>query len=116
MPETRAFNRWLLRPVMLLLAVAQLFVVIAPSFDRADDRDSGIHMEAEGTRQHYVHDDAACPACQAQHLVGGIIPPSHVVPVAVIEPTVRPVTFMAFSSGRDHHIASPRAPPVTRVV
>lgn len=116
MPAARVLNRWLLRPVMLLLAVAQLVVLVAPSFDRADDRDIGIHLETEGTRQHYVHDDAACPACQTQHLTGRVEPRMRVIAVAELEPNLGHAAFIALPSGRDHHPDSPRAPPVDRAV
>jgi hypothetical protein len=112
MPTARRLNRWLLRPVMLLLTLAQLVVVVMPAFDRADDRDSGIHLESAGTRLHYVHDDTACPACQAQHLVGRVVPPARVGAAAVLAPRMANPTLAALPHSRERHPASPRAPPV----
>lgn len=116
MPRVRGFKRWMLRPVMLVLTLAQLIVVLAPSIDRAEDRDSGIHMETQGTRLHAVHDDAACPACQAQHLIGRVVAPSRVVASDVLMPGLPASALLSASVGRDHHDSSPRAPPVARIV
>ena len=114
MPTARRFNRWLLRPVMLVLALAQLVVVLAPAVERVEDRDSGIHLETQGTRQHYVHDDTACPACQVHHLVGRVVAPERIVAVPVLEPHIGDVVLAAIPTGHDHYPASPRAPPVAR--
>ena len=115
-PDESPLSRLMLRPVLLLLALAQLVVLAAPGMDRAQDRDSGAHVEIEGTRLHYVHDDAACPACQAQQLIGRVMPTTRVVVVEILTPLVRPTGSRSPSASRGHHPAAPRAPPTNRIV
>ena len=59
------------RLLTILVAVGQLLVVGASCIDAAaGGRDERTHVEASGTRQHYVHNDAACEFCALQHLAG----------------------------------------------
>jgi hypothetical protein len=59
------------RLLTLLVAVGQLLVVGASWIDtEAGGRDQKTHVEAGGTRLHYVHDDATCELCALQHLSG----------------------------------------------
>ena len=55
----------------VLVAVGQLLVVGASWIDSAaGGRDQRTHIEAAGTRLHYVHDDSTCELCALQHLTG----------------------------------------------
>ena len=57
------------RLLTLVVAVGQLLVVGASWLDSAaGGLDQRTHVEAAGTRLHYVHDDSTCVLCALQHL------------------------------------------------
>jgi hypothetical protein len=115
MPKSRRFMQLLLRPVVLALSLAQLAVAVAPAIDRVEKRDAGIHLESEGTSLHYVHDDTACPACQAQHLIGRVVTPDRLVFFDVLAPRLAPTSSVATPLAASHHTTAPRAPPADRI-
>lgn len=115
MPKSRRIMQLLIRPVVLALSLAQLAVAVAPAGDRLERRDAGIHLESEGTSIHYVHDDTACPACQAQHLIGRVVPPVQLVLVDARAPRLASAAVVATPFAFSHHTTAPRAPPVNRI-
>ena|SRR5215212_7769897 len=107
------FRRLLTTPVRralaLLVAVAQMTVVLAPAL-HSTSNDGGMHFEAGGTRLHYTHDETACPACSAT-IGGPIVQPA---PLPEAPPRVLVAGARAIDAvGVDRLVAShPRAPPL----
>lgn len=115
MSKSRRLMRLVLRPVMLALGIAQLAVAVAPASERLEARELGSHVELDGTSIHYVHDDTACPACQAQNLIGRVAPPVRLVLTDVLDPQHAPTGVIAAPPALAHHSTAPRAPPVDRI-
>ena len=67
----RSTTSRVLRLSALLATVAQAVIAAAPLADRVTERSAAAHVEAGGTSVHHAHNEAACPACAAQQLVGG---------------------------------------------
>src|SRR5687768_14742126 len=70
-PAIRPFRR----PRLLLvsfacLAMVQLGVLALAALVAASERPLAAHVETQGAPQHETHDEAACVACVALHLLG----------------------------------------------
>lgn len=102
------------RVVLALVAVAQLLTIALAAF--ADARPSstlGIHVEAAGTRQHYVHDEANCAACAVRQLVGTAPRESAAVLLAGARATEAPTGPRVSVVQRRRTPTAPRAPPLS---
>jgi hypothetical protein len=100
----------LLRLLALVAMAAQLVIAFAPLGEGRDSR-MGSHVETSGSRAHFVHDEARCPACQARSIHG--TPPKPDVPF--VGAPMRPTAVLEFVghgvSGNNGPQANPRAPP-----
>jgi hypothetical protein len=97
----------------LVAALAHLAVALAPLAEARDSRNPRAHVEeSTGTRCQYVHNEAACAACSATHLLSRVERPCTVVPPAVRQHATvtaappRPTSARYFSS------RTSRAPPL----
>ncbi|HXT14858.1 MAG TPA: hypothetical protein VN706_04470 [Gemmatimonadaceae bacterium] len=105
-------RHWLHRLLALVAMSVQLVVAFAPLAEGRDSRMAS-HVEATGTgtRAHYVHDEATCPACQARSIHGTTAKPDVPVVCAAIRATAV-VDVVAFgASSACPRQANPRAPP-----
>ncbi|HEX4682178.1 MAG TPA: hypothetical protein VH277_05685 [Gemmatimonadaceae bacterium] len=103
-------GHWLLRLLALVAMAAQLVVAFAPLAEGRDSR-MGSHVEASGSRAHFVHDEARCPACQARSIHGTAPKPDVPFVGAPLRPTAV-LEFVGYGiSGNNGPQANPRAPP-----
>ncbi len=99
------------RPAVLLAALAQVVLGVAPIAETARGVNAAAHVEAAGTQLHHAHDDANCPACVAQHLLASA-EPRHADPLAIGRVTPNTARSATDLSGRIAYRAGwSRAPP-----
>jgi len=101
---------WLFALIALLATTAQIALAFAPL---AEAREGQLvaHVEADGARGHFSHDDATCAACQARSIHGTA--PRDETPAVdgtdQVSLVVSPARRVA--SAGVHALAHPRAPP-----
>ena len=96
--------------IALLALIAQVTVAFSPL---AEGRRPGMasHVEGDGVKLHYAHNEATCASCQARSIHGTPrpadvgLPPSTEVATTVATARVRVVAADRFSPD------NPRAPP-----
>ncbi|MBA3341818.1 MAG: hypothetical protein H0T48_08270 [Gemmatimonadaceae bacterium] len=70
MPRSSAIKqRKLWRPAILILAVAQMTLALAPLLDGRRGGGAEAHVEAAGIVLHHAHDDSSCFACIARSIL-----------------------------------------------
>ena len=100
------------RLAMALVMAAQLVVGVITPFVHARAQSSiGSHLESQGERRHYIHDEGRCAVCAARHLVATVAPPPPPLPLSRSRAVVaRPVASEASPQVR-RTPSAPRAPP-----
>jgi len=96
--------------IAFLALIAQVSVALSPL---AEGRRPGMgaHVESDGVKLHYAHNEATCASCQARSIHGTprsadvALPPSSEVATTVASARVRVVAADRFSQD------NPRAPP-----
>jgi len=103
-------RHWLLTAVAFVALAAQLVVALAPLAEGRGARLAS-HIEAQGLRPHFSHDDATCAACQARS-IHGTTSRAH-VPVErdAMVPRVAVTAITRLASAHLHPQDNPRAPP-----
>ena len=103
-------RHWLFALLAFVAVTAQLVVAIAPLTEGRDGRMAS-HVESQGARTHFLHDDATCAACQARSIHGttahttvAVLTVGH-APSAIVRAADRA------ESPDGHTQQNPRAPP-----
>jgi hypothetical protein len=101
---------WLSALIALIAIAGQLTVALAPLAEGREGRMAS-HVEANGSRAHFVHDEAKCVSCQARSMHSA--PERDVVPPIVLEIAAGVVVdAVASAQSADlNHQSNPRAPP-----
>ncbi len=101
---------WFPALVAVLAIAGQLTVAFAPLAEGREGRMAS-HVEANGSRAHFVHDEAKCISCQARSMYSA--PERDVVPPIVLEIAAGIVVeqFANTQSADLNHQSKPRAPP-----
>ena len=68
MPRASLLPKFLARPAMIFLAVAQMILALVPLVE-GQGVNSTPHVEQAGIAAHHSHDEASCAACVARTLV-----------------------------------------------
>ena len=76
---TRAVRRL----IAVLVAAMQLVIALAPIAEGRAGASSVTHVEQQGIRLHYAHDDAECAACAVRHLGAT---PREAIALAIVLP------------------------------
>jgi hypothetical protein len=95
----------------VLVGLVQLFVsAVVPFVEGRAPSKLGAHIE-QPTERHYVHNEADCAACIAQHLTGTApLPPPPPMVAAIFVATPRAALLVAPDAERRGPLAA-RAPP-----
>lgn len=101
---------WLSTLIAAIAIAGQLTVAMAPLAEGREGRMAS-HVEASGSRAHFVHDEAKCVSCQARSMYSAteraVAPPIELEIVAgVVVAQVANAQSTAFN-----HQSKPRAPP-----
>ncbi len=99
------------RPALLLFAVAQLFVVIAPLAEGRFGADAKAHVEAAGSSGHHAHNEADCTSCVARSLVGAPNRSDNTAPLSLQRVHVQVLERVDSFGSRAESSSRPRAPP-----
>jgi hypothetical protein len=103
-------RQWLLTAIAFVALAAQLVVALVPLAEGRDARFAS-HIEAQGVRTHFTHDDATCAACQARS-IHGTTTRTHVSPEPdALAPTIAVTAVTRLASADLHFQDNPRAPP-----
>lgn len=97
---------------MSLVMAAQLIVGIVTPFVHARAQTSiGSHLESQGARRHYIHDEGQCAVCAARHVVATVAPLPPARPLSRSRVSMaRPVSEVRRPRAR-RTPSAPRAPP-----
>src|SRR4051812_38792705 len=100
------------RLIAVLVAAMQLVIALAPIAEGRAGASAVTHVERQGGRLHYAHDDAECAVCAVRHL--GVTPSAPLaLPAALFahhERPVAPVGVLPAPLADPLHLS--RAPPM----
>lgn len=114
-PRSEILPRFLRRPAMLFLAVAQMLLAFAPIAEGKLGASASAHAESADTGLHHAHDDANCSACVARQLLSSSeLPPRQLLSLDGMLPQAAPA-FVSLPASPALRNSRPRAPPAFSV-